>query len=157
MILQRQPYPYRSLTIMLHNKRIFSGLIVICKQIFIISSMFISFNAFALASNNKCSLLSESECLKSKDCILDKYSAEEIKSHPLLNQARPYYCRDPKNSCEIDFQQTGFSIEESKNQCEKTQNCIYQRAGCYCPENHLCICGGGSPSGCKEKNRKLGQ
>jgi len=89
-------------------------------------------------ANVNCSDMAQSACLASKQCILSQ------------NAKRAYVCRPAKDSCEMNFIQTGNT---SKQQCANNKTaaagkCYFKQASCFCPQGMQCICGGGNPSMC---------
>lgn len=80
-----------------------------------------------------CASLSELDCLKSPDCILQKNQKDS-----------GYLCRAADNRCELGFKQ---SLHQ-KSDCEAKEGCKFLPANCYCEPNKLCVCGGGAPAMC---------
>ena len=80
-----------------------------------------------------CSSLSELDCLKSSNCILQQTEKDS-----------GYQCRAADNSCELEFIQSFHQ----KSDCEAKKGCKYVPANCYCEPIKLCVCGGGTPAQC---------
>ncbi len=89
-----------------------------------------------LAASIECDSLSELDCLKSMDCVLDQEP-----------ETKNYFCRNPVDDCEKGFSQ----YDPKKKACESKSNCQFIPGKCYCPPDVLCVCGGGSPPFCRVK------
>ena len=80
-----------------------------------------------------CRGLSETACLKSPACILQKDKSES-----------GYQCRLAGNSCEEGFIQS-LHLESD---CDVKEGCKYVPANCDCAPGKTCQCSGGTPAMC---------
>ena len=87
----------------------------------------------SLSVSRECRLLTQSDCLSSTQCLLEKTNKFQ------------YICRQANNQCE-----EGFVQHENKGQlsCKNKRGCQFVPASCFCPEGVQCICGGGAPPMC---------
>jgi len=88
-------------------------------------------DSMASITDQSCAELSNSKCLESTSCILDKADDTLI-------------CREPNNTCEQGFVQ----IAQSKEQCQMKSECEFISSDCHCDE-YGCQCEDNLPPACK--------
>lgn len=78
-----------------------------------------------------CARLGQGDCIRSPACTLDPV------------EGGGYACRAAAGPCEEGL------LQSDRAACEARTGCVWDPGQCYCPEDVVCVCGGGPPPTCR--------